>query len=196
MPIHDETRLRALRFTGRANHLSISQRTADSFRSITCGRRTVLMTMTSSVESHSLWKVGRMRFHLPFHFTEKGRQSSSGPGTTDPGPTIIPATCLACEVRGGWGGGGDLSLFAFAPSRLCVCSRDRSRAAHRASDRLRPATRKVSYSTTPHSPAWFLVNLPSPPLEVFSMAKPIPAETGRDPSKHTSQTFNSVEQDG
>ena len=124
MPIHDETRLRALRFTGRANHLSVSQRTADSFRSITCGRRTILMTMTSSVESHSLWKVGLMRFHLPFHFTEKGRQSSSGPGTTDPGPTIIPATCLACEVRGGWGGGGDLSLFAFAPSRLCVRSRD------------------------------------------------------------------------
>ena len=138
MPIHDETRLRALRFTGRANHLSVSQRTADSVRSITCGRRTILMTMTSSVESHSLWKVGRMRFHLPFHFTEKGRQSSSGPGTTDPGPTIIPATCLACEVRGGWGGGGDLSLFAFAPSRSCVRSRNRSGAAHRASDRLRP----------------------------------------------------------
>ena len=30
MPIHDETRLCALRFTARANHLSISQRTADT----------------------------------------------------------------------------------------------------------------------------------------------------------------------
>ena len=55
MPIREETRLRALRFTARANYLSITQRTAHTFRSIACGiERTSLMTMTSSVESHSL----------------------------------------------------------------------------------------------------------------------------------------------
>ena len=101
MPIHDETRLRALRFTGRANHLSISQRTADSFRSITCGRRTILMTMTSSVESHSLWKVGRMRFHLPFHFTEKGRHMPIRPGGTWPNMRMTMSSNVKYEFQHG-----------------------------------------------------------------------------------------------
>ena len=58
----------------------------------------------------------------------RDREGSSGPGTTDPGPTIIPATRLACEVRGGWGRGrGSFSLCFRAIAIMRSFSRSLSR---------------------------------------------------------------------
>ena len=54
-------------------------------------------------------------------------------------PRALLARCVAAR-----GGGGDLSLFAFVPSRSRIRSRDRPRAAHHASsDRLGPRAQYV-----------------------------------------------------
>ena len=84
-------------------------------------------------------------------------------------PRALLARCVAAR-----GGGGDLSLFAFVPSRSRIRSRDRPRAAHHASsDRLGPRAQYVLWQHAMLAGVVLLVNLPSPPLEVFSMAKTI-----------------------
>ena len=76
----------------------------------------------------------------------RDREGSSGPGTVDRGPKMIPATRLACEARGGWGRGrGSFSLCFRAIATVRSLSRSLSRRSPRKCERLRPRVQYVPH---------------------------------------------------
>ena len=99
MPIHDETGLLA-QFNARENQCSWEESTTRD----------------------------RISNRSEVRLLSRDREGSSGPGTTDPGPTMTPATRLACEARGGWGWGrGSFSLCFRAIAIVRLFSRSLSR---------------------------------------------------------------------